>query len=149
MTGRPLRVPLPPVVTRADSALSLLDAATAAPDDDALRVQAARALASEGSHAESAALVAARWRNLTAHEPQHPGCLCRLCLAAAPAVLTLDGAHFSREFAVAGGRALWFWWPEGMEGRRARAVADVAGQLAARFEAASPTGDDQDDEDEA
>ncbi len=139
---------VPPVVTHADSAQSLLDAATATPDDDDLRVRAARALAAEGLHAESAALVAARWRNLTAHDPQHPGCLCRLCLAAAPGVLTLDNTGFSREFAVAGGRALWFWWPEGMEGRRARALADVTGQLAARFDAPSHTGDDQ-DEDEA
>ena len=46
---------------------------------------------------------------------------------------------------MAGGRVLWFWWPEGMETRRAAGVAAVTAQLAARFDAGS--ADDEEDED--
>jgi len=135
-------------VVTLSNATSLLDALRAAPDDDALRARAARVLAADGRHAESTDLVAARWRNLTAHLPDDPACLCRKCLAAAPEVHTLDGIRFERAFAVAGGRALWFWWPEGMEARRERAIADVTASLVARF-ADRATQSDDDAEDDA
>jgi hypothetical protein len=116
------------------------------PGDDALRTKAARALAAEGRYAESARLVAERWRNLTAHQSGQAACACaaRACnprWARSPRT----GSRSSREFAVAGGRVLWFWWPEGMEARRAAGVAAVTAQLAARFDAGS--ADDEEDED--
>lgn len=123
----------------------LLDAVDASPEDDTLRVQAARALAAEGRYADSARLVAVRWRNLTAHQSGQAACLCRACLQPAVGTVTQDGLALSREFAVAGGRVLWFWWPEGMETRRAAGVAAVTAQLAARFDAGS--ADDEEDED--
>lgn len=124
----------------------LLDAVDASPDDDTLRAQAARALAAEGRYADSARLVAARWRNLTAHQSGQAACLCRACLEPAAGAIAVDGLALSREFAVAGGRVLWFWWPEGMEARRAQGVAAVTAQLAHRFEA---DGDDDDGDDDA
>ncbi len=125
----------------------LLDAVDASPEDDTLRVQAARALAAEGRYADSARLVAVRWRNLTAHQSGQAVCLCRACLQPAVGTVTQDGLALSREFAVAGGRVLWFWWPEGMEARRAAGVAAVTAQLAARFDAGSVGDEEEEDED--
>ena len=127
-----------------DAARLVADVAES-PGDDALRTKAARALAAEGRYAESARLVAERWRNLTAHQSGQAVCLCRACLQPAVGTVTLDGLALSREFAVAGGRVLWFWWPEGMEARRAAGVAAVTAQLAARFDAGSADEEEEED----
>lgn len=71
--------------------------------------------------------------HLNAHERAGPTpCLCRRCIDHAPEKVMVDGLSLVRERAEAGGRFLWFWMPETLEGDRDTIKRAVEARLHAR-----------------
>jgi len=95
----------------ADDADALVARLGAAPGDEALREEAARALADAGRAAASVTLLTGALKNLTAHTKDKVPCLCRRCLDAQRETLVVDGLEMRRDFIVAAGRVLFFWRP--------------------------------------
>jgi hypothetical protein len=93
----------------ADEISSLLVKLQANPADDDTRKLAAEALDASGKPDE-AVTVLAPFINLTGHdEDAGLPCLCRRCLAQAPAAAEAEGMKFVRSFAIVGTRVLHFW----------------------------------------
>lgn len=88
-----------------------LRALEAAPADERLREDAARALTRAGRHAEAVAVLGEGLVNLTAHDGPTLPCLCRRCLQPALAEASAEGMSFVRRFVVARGRVLYYWAP--------------------------------------
>lgn len=86
------------------------------PEDETLRERGARRLAAEGAGA-SAKVLLAPFKHLNQHEKKVDPkkgdlpCLCKKCIAAAPAELDALGLAFGRDFVCAQGRILHFWAP--------------------------------------
>ncbi|HLT39349.1 MAG TPA: hypothetical protein VK034_23860 [Enhygromyxa sp.] len=89
---------------------ALLGDLAAAPEDDALRERAAIALEQRGRHREAVELLGTL-TNLTAHDGPTLPCLCRRCLDPERIEAEADGVRFTRRFAVARGRVLYYWAP--------------------------------------
>ena len=83
----------------------------ASPDEDLLRVQAARSLTKLGRHCEAVELLQARFINLTAHDGPTLPCLCRRCLQPDLDHALAQDLAFVRRFVVARGRVLFYWAP--------------------------------------
>jgi hypothetical protein len=108
------------------------------PEDERLRERAARALSREGRHDDALRLLfepAGRLRNLTAHTRSRAPlpCLCKKCMAQAPAEVSADGGLFLREFAVSGSRVLLFWMPATLRGQVKAVVHEVRSALAGKL----------------
>jgi hypothetical protein len=117
------------------AARALLEALAGAPADDALREKAARCLMAEGAWGEAMKVLDGQAR-LNAHDPPHEGglpCLCRACLAPAPAEVTVGGVTFDREFVIKGRRVLFFWAPRVLSEEARSLRSSVRGALAARL----------------
>jgi hypothetical protein len=129
----PAAAPPPPDVSPA--ALAMLDALAKAPGDQALREKAARRLMTEGAWDEAMKVLAGQAR-LNAHDPPHAGglpCLCRACLAPAPAEITAGGVAFDRDFVIGDRRVLFFWAPRELSTDAGALRSSVRGSLAARL----------------
>jgi len=100
---------------------TLLTELESKPTDLAPRERAARALQAAGEEAEAIALLTAHLRNLTAHEPPPLPCMCKRCLDPVRTSAEAFGFHFTREFAVAEGRVLFYWMPAELK-KRSRGV---------------------------
>lgn len=87
------------------------------PEDETLRERGARRLAAEGAGA-SAKVLLAPFKHLNQHEKKvdpRKGdlpCLCKKCIASAPAEVDALGLAFGRDFVCAQGRILHFWAPK-------------------------------------
>ena len=99
-------------MSKTKSSEALLERFRQDPDDDALRVEAARALDGKGEASAAFDLLVERFVNLTAHEASPLPCLCKRCIEPSRSQASLDGEPFSRCFAVASGRVLFFWAPK-------------------------------------
>lgn len=88
----------------------LLGDLAAQPEDEALRERAAMALSERGRHREAVEVLGAL-TNLTAHDGPTLPCLCRRCLDADRVEAEAEGIRFTRRFAVARGRVLYYWIP--------------------------------------
>ncbi|HVH98766.1 MAG TPA: hypothetical protein VM869_08650 [Enhygromyxa sp.] len=80
------------------------------PSSNELRERAALALSERGRHREAVEVLAAL-TNLTAHDGPTLPCLCRRCLDPERVEADADGIRFTRRFAVAYGRVLYYWAP--------------------------------------
>jgi hypothetical protein len=89
---------------------ALLGDLAQSPSDDALRERAALSLSERGRHREAVEVLAAL-KNLTAHDGPTLPCLCRRCLDPDRIEAEADGIRFTRRFAVAFGRVLYYWAP--------------------------------------
>lgn len=112
---------------------AVLAAVEANPGDLAIRVDAARACAANGFAAEAAELLAGRLVHLNAHDPGALPCLCKRCLRPGHDTTASGGSEFFRDFAVAGGRVLYFWVPAELARDRDRISRDVAAGMRQRF----------------
>lgn len=105
----------------------------ASPDDHALRARAAEALDAAGRADEAHALLAS-FVNVTGHDDDAGlPCLCKRCLASAPATAESAGMAFRRTFATTRDRVLHFWLLAELAGNRAQVRASVAQALAIRL----------------
>lgn len=123
-----------------------------APNDEALRESAARALADAGRAADSVALLTSSLKNLTAHTRDKVPCLCRRCLEPGREVLLLSGIEMRRDFIVAAGRVLFFWRPVALRTDPAALRDQMREGLARRLTRAKgrkAPEDEDEDEDEA
>jgi hypothetical protein len=89
---------------------ALLGDLAAQPGDEALRERAAMALSQRGRHREAVEVLGAL-TNLTAHDGPTLPCLCRRCLDPERVEAEADGIRFTRRFAVARRRVLYYWAP--------------------------------------
>jgi hypothetical protein len=116
-----------------DDIQAMLGKLEASPQDHALRARAAEALDAADRHDEAFALLAPLV-NVTGHdEDAGLPCLCKRCLAAAPATAESAGMPFQRTFAVARDRVLHFWFLTELAGNRMQLRQSVAGALAIRL----------------
>lgn len=103
------------------------------PDNADLREQAARALTSEGRHADAVALLQEAFTHLNAHDPGSLPCLCRRCMTAEDVRARVGDTLFVRDFSVAGGRVLFYWLPEELLGQTHKVRRSVQGSLRTRL----------------
>jgi hypothetical protein len=104
---------------------SLLEELERKPTDLVLRERAVRSLQAEGKEADAITLLVAALRNLTAHEPPPLPCMCKRCLDPERTSAEAFGFQFTREFAVAEGRVLFYWVPEELRRKRKGLVRSV------------------------
>lgn len=115
----------------ADESSSLLGKLQANPDDLDVRRQAAETLDADGKRAEALAVLQPLI-NLTGHdEDTGLPCLCKRCLANAPATAQSEGMAFVPSFAVVGNRVLHYWMLADQE--RAAVRESVTAALAQRL----------------
>lgn len=117
----------------ADEISSLLVKLQADPADLDTRRRAAEALDLAGKR-DDALTVLRPLVNLTGHdEDAGLPCLCKRCLAAAPATAASEGMDFLPSFAVVGDRVLHFWMLAEQASDRGAVRASVAESLAQRL----------------
>jgi len=117
----------------ADEIASLLVKLRANPDDLDARRRAAEALDADGKRVD-ALTVLAPLVNLTGHDDDAGlPCLCKRCLAAAPAAAESEGMKFTPSFAVVETRVLHFWMLAELEHERASVRESVTTALAKRL----------------
>jgi hypothetical protein len=117
----------------ADEISSLLVKLQADPGDLETRRRAAEALDLAGKR-DDALTVLRPLINLTGHdEDVGLPCLCKRCLAAAPATAESEGMQFLPSFAVVNNRVLHFWMLADQASDRAAVRASVTESLAKRL----------------
>ncbi len=117
----------------ADEISSLLVKIQANPEDEAARKRAAELLDLAGKRDDAVAMLAPLI-NVTGHdEDAGLPCLCKRCVAQAPATAESAGMRFHRSFAVTGKRVLHFWMLAEQEHERAAVRDSVTAALEARL----------------
>lgn len=114
---------------------ALVTAARAEPKNAEALAAAARALDSEGRHADAVALLAETLVNITAYEESPLPGLAKRSIDPALGTVLVDGVEYTRLFAIAQGRVLFFWAPAEFRSKHGEMVRDVGDRLGARLAA--------------
>lgn len=103
-------------------------------DNELLRERLARRLVAEGA-ASGASSLLAKWKHLNEHDGKGLPCLCKRCIAGAPAEHVASGIQFARDFVLKQGRVLHFWAPREVLAGGAEVFNSVRASLARRLAA--------------